>query len=355
MCCPALAFGCSFLGTAIHSDDNNNNNDNDDNDSGINMQRGRNVPLPRIRIPTALQMSTRARLRYVPFKTLQRRGNTAVFAAREVGSGAAVAVKVAPPDCSSSSQATAVYRKLGLSPHPVLLQSRAVFVDEGIHHIVLPWVPGGDLCDEVLGRGPFAEERARGVLRQLADALGHLHGVLGVAHLDLSPENVLLGQSGKAVLIDYGSCRSLAHDGKGCEGVAIKGQYAAPELLRALASGAGAEDPTAERAAAWDTLDLAKVDIFALGTVLFVTLFGFPPFRLALPQDLLWGALKKGGVRGALAKVGHSDLATSVSADVLSLLDGMLQPDPERRLSVAEIRSHPWLRFPPSPHGRVGG
>lgn len=225
-----------------------------------------------------------------------------------------------------------MYRGLNQNPHPGLLQCKALFVDEGNLHVVLPWVSGGDLCNEVLGGGPLMEERARRMTRQIADALGHLHGVIGVAHLDISPENLLLATDcDGAILIDYGSCRPI--NGGGCwvgphHGVALKPQYAAPELLCS---------------ASWAGLDLPKADVFGLGISLFVALFGFPPFRFALPHDPLFKTLQAAGVRGLLAKVGRSSLASSVSADALMLLDGMLQPDPVHRISVAGIRSHPWL------------
>lgn len=292
--------------------------------------------LPRIRIPTGPRLCARALECYRPVKTLQRRGDTAVFAVQEKGSGSPAVVKVSP--AHTAGNAVGVYEGLNHSPHPGLMQSKAVFFDEGTLHVVLPWVSGSDLCDEVLGAGPLVEGRARRIARQLADALSHLHGVIGVAHLDISPENVLLAKTKDgdvATLIDYGSCRPLAGaPGSGGGRVAVKTQYAAPELLRALQNGG---------AAAWAGLDLTKADVFGLGVALFVGLFGFPPFGIAMAHDPHFKTLQEAGVRGLLAKVGRSGQANAVSPGALALLDGMLKANPVQRLGVLGVRSHPWL------------
>lgn len=58
--------------------------------------------LPRIQIPAAPRLSARARGRYRPVKTLQRRGATAVFAVQELDPGSPAVVKVSPAESAAT-------------------------------------------------------------------------------------------------------------------------------------------------------------------------------------------------------------------------------------------------------------
>jgi serine/threonine protein kinase len=217
-----------------------------------------------------------------------------------------------------------VYSALRRWPHPNLIQSNSMFVAEGIVHIVLPYLRSGDLLESISATGPLSEPKCLRLLLQLVQALHHLHAVIRVAHMDISPENVLLGDGG-AVLIDYGSCCGLGDGtGLGQQSPMTKPQYMAPELLDS-------------RAATSSKLDLAKADVFALGLVFFIALFGFPPIRKAVLTDPLFNVLKKKGVSKLLIKIGMGAKAKAVAPEILSLLDAMLRADPDQRISIDGI------------------
>eukprot|EP00966_Prymnesium_polylepis_P086998 2013323-Prymnesium_polylepis.2 len=94
-------------------------------------------------------------------------------------------------------------------------------------------VAGGELFEEIVARGTFAEPEARMLLRQLLAALAFCNEI-GVVHRDLKPENILLdrGEDGALhlKLIDFGYAAILS-PGERLTGLAGTPDYVAPCLL----------------------------------------------------------------------------------------------------------------------------
>ena len=80
---------------------------------------------------------------------------------------------------------------------------------EGFPYLVLTFVPGMSLRD-LLAAGPLGQDRALPLLKSLARTLAIAHRV-GVAHLDLKPENIIISDPGtpeeRATLLDFGISR----------------------------------------------------------------------------------------------------------------------------------------------------
>ncbi|KAK3375666.1 kinase-like domain-containing protein [Lasiosphaeria ovina] len=94
-------------------------------------------------------------------------------------------------------------------PHPNIVGYHGVRERRGFTTaVVLDCAPGPSLWEHVYQHGrDLADKRA--FMAALLSAVAHLHGVIGVAHNDISPSSVLLGADQRPLLVDFGSCRPL--------------------------------------------------------------------------------------------------------------------------------------------------
>lgn len=145
-----------------------------------------------------------------------------------------------------------------------------------------PWNVGGASIEEIpisdahplrdqLTGLPYPDA-VLAVMRRLADGLAHAHN-RGILHLDLKPQNVLLGDDGQPMLLDF----NLAHDrtATGRQRIGGTWPYMAPEVIREFAKLSN------------ETPD-ERTDLYALGIMFFEMLtcrLPFSPIR-RVPEDL---------------------------------------------------------------------
>jgi len=198
---------------------------------------------------------------------------------------------------------------------------------EAVIYIVLELATGGELFDYVATTGRFNEKIARFYFRQLIEGLDYVHQK-GVTHRDLKPENVLYDNIFNLKIADFGFAAPIAgRDGSGyCKTKLGTESYMAPEIhMRKPYTG-------------------PSVDLFACAIILFIMFTQHPPFTKAEPNDpfyrllcanrsdLFWKAHSKNKPNGA----------DFFSEDFKNLITSMLQFDPTHRLSMAEVKAHPW-------------
>jgi serine/threonine protein kinase len=141
-----------------------------------------------------------------------------------------------------------------LAPHPGVV----AMLDTGSHHdrlfLVTELVPGASLAKRIAD-GPLPMLDVVRIGADLAAALAHVHDS-GVVHRDIKPANILLDQSGRPRLTDFGIAlradQSRLTDGRDIIGTPA---YLAPEQVRGSDIGPAA-------------------DIYALGLVLLECLTG---------------------------------------------------------------------------------
>ena len=135
--------------------------------------------------------------------------------------------------------------------------------DPVLHYFVMEYVPGQDLEEYVLDRGPLEPELACDIIQQVAAALGEANKH-NMVHRDIKPSNILIGPEGRAKLLDFGLARNFQN--RVTEPGAVLGtlDFMAPEQVRDAS-----------------TVDI-RADLYGLGGTLYWCLAGklpFPPQR----------------------------------------------------------------------------
>lgn len=87
-----------------------------------------------------------------------------------------------------------------------------------------------------------------------------------------------------------------------------------------------------------EPFDGYAVDLWAAGVVLFLMLTGFPPWERACLTDDRFKYMTGGYLVQML-----TEWKIPISPDAMDLLQRMLFLDPKDRLSLAQVRAHPWM------------
>jgi serine/threonine protein kinase len=101
-------------------------------------------------------------------------------------------------------------RNLSKIVHPNIVAVHQVFEDNGTAYMALDFVDGLDLQQIIDGQGKMPTTPEIVVLvEKLLHAIGFIH-VNDMLHRDISPDNVLIANTGEPVLIDFGAAREQA-------------------------------------------------------------------------------------------------------------------------------------------------
>ncbi|KAE8909256.1 hypothetical protein PF005_g8081 [Phytophthora fragariae] len=189
--------------------------------------------------------------------------------------------------------------------------------------VAMDFCAGGDLYDYVTSKPGrrLPESEALALFAQIAKGLSFLHAI-GVAHRDLSLENVLL-KDGQVKICDFGLSAAASQFSSDLVG---KFYYMAPEVTQGA------------------VYDPKGADVWSLGVLLFIMLTGSPLFADEDSRAPTLRVLNKYGVGKILELWGFQQ---QLSKSTINLLASMLQVQPSRRLSAEEVARHPVLRVAP--------
>ncbi|KAE9041145.1 hypothetical protein PR003_g5994 [Phytophthora rubi] len=191
--------------------------------------------------------------------------------------------------------------------------------------IVLELATGGELFDFMMYTGCFSENIARAYFQQLVAGLEACHEQ-GVYHRDVKPENLLLDESFALKIADFGlSGLREESDGAVAELYTQCGTrgYMSPEVLSCL------------------PYEGEPADVWSAGVVLFIMLAGFPPFQIATNQD--WWFRACAAKQHEAFWAAHARSAT-FSPGAMSLMTRIFNVKPQERITLAEIKTHPWFK-----------
>ena len=210
--------------------------------------------------------------------------------------------------------------------------------EEGIYTLVFPFVPTN--LHHIMQSGPLHEGQAKGITRQLLEALSVMHK-RGVIHRDIKPSNIAITPEGFLLLIDLGRACKIQKDRPLTPQVQMR-RYRAPEILFGGYYSEGS-------------------DIWAVGALVFEMLTGFPIVDGVSDIELMcsfnetfgelkgmWSDIDKCSDWGKVevecsAPPCFPQLLSRLPSCVKDFISFALTVNPEERPSAEKLLEHKWF------------
>ncbi|CAG9322511.1 unnamed protein product [Blepharisma stoltei] len=209
--------------------------------------------------------------------------------------------------------------------HPKIVKLHKVYESETHIHLVIDYMPGGNLLSRLDSLYKFSEKEASALIKDLLGVLNYL-SQNGILHRDIKLENILLASESSNTdfkLADFGFACKIS---EGITQLCGSPGYMAPEMLKKQAYG-------------------GKVDIFSTGVLLFILLTGKAPF---LCKSLRHTLAKN---RECIFHFSHKHWK-HISNQAINLVSGLLQANPLERLSLRQALCHDWFSMQANTKGR---
>nr|BBH94594.1 hypothetical protein KTA_27930 [Thermogemmatispora argillosa] len=216
--------------------------------------------------------------------TLQRLigqgGMGAVFLAQQSRPRRQVAVKVLFPMASLTPHQLAAFLErfrretdaAASLEHPNIMPVYEYGEQHGLAYLVMPYISGGTLRDEMEREGAMALPKVLNYLEQLAAALDFAHE-RGVIHRDVKPANILKTPEGRLLLTDFGLVKIISEE--------------RANQVRLTGPGApvGTPDYMSPEQVLGQPVD-GRADLYSLGVILYQMVTGVAPFRGEAPMQI---------------------------------------------------------------------
>lgn len=238
--------------------------------------------------------------RYEILEAVAAGGMGAVYRARDLHLEGQCAVKALKDLVEDAHWATERFRQearlLDRLEHPAIPGIRDYFHVGRTGYLVMDFVEGKSLADEVKAQGARSEEQVAADARQVLDVLEYLHGLTPpVIHRDVKPANLIRDAAGRVRLVDFGLARFTEDHSTQTTAGTIS--YCPPEQLR------GHAEP--------------RSDLYALGATMHHLLTGEAPMFATFPR-------LKGPLGAVVARATQADPRKrfASAAEMRAALDG---------------------------------
>ncbi|GAB4855336.1 Serine/threonine-protein kinase sapk7 [Ancistrocladus abbreviatus] len=184
----------------------------------------------------------------------------------------------------------------------------------------MEYAAGGELFDRICSAGRFSEDEARYFFQQLISGVSYCHS-MQICHRDLKLENTLLDGSPapRLKICDFGYSKSDVLHSRPKSTVGTPA-YIAPEVLSRR------------------EYDGKLADVWSCGVTLYVMLVGAYPFEDPDdPKNFRKTISRIMAVQYKIPDYVH------ISQDCRHLLSRIFVNSPSRRITIREIKNHPWF------------
>ena len=202
--------------------------------------------------------------------------------------------------------------------HPHIVKLYNHFEDDDNLYLIMQFASKGQLYSLLKKQSRFDQRTTAQYMREIISGVKYLHSFLPpIIHRDIKPENILLDESGRVKLADFGWSN---YDDKNKVRTTYCGtpEYLAPEMIKKEG-----HDTT--------------VDIWDLGVLMFELLSGHPPFSGSNQNELFMNIKKH--------KILWPDDFPPLAKNLISRI---LKQNPKERISLDEIIQHAWFEKNPA-------
>jgi serine/threonine protein kinase len=253
---------------------------------------------------------------YEVLEEIGRGGMAIVFRARDRQLHREIAIKVLPFAIAHDAEVVERFQRearlAAALEHPNIVPIYRVGRSGDVIYFAMKLVRGQSLSARIAARGRLSAAEVRRVLLETAAALGAAHR-RDIVHRDVKPDNIMLDEDGRCVVMDFGIARSAADSKLTASGMSLgTPRYMSPEQARAR------------------ELD-GRSDLYSLGVVGYHCLVGRPPFD----GDDAIGIL----MNHVQAPVPRPEIASGGSAEerqVYAVIERLLAKDAQDRYDTAE-------------------
>ncbi len=204
-----------------------------------------------------------------------------------------------------------------------------VFEENGTAYYVMDYVDGRSLHKVIAADGPLPEAEALRLIREVGHALEGVHA-RNCLHLDIKPDNIMLGHDGHPILIDFGVSKQYTRE-DGCNTSTLMGYTPGYAPLEQMKGNVRAFLPA--------------TDVYALGATLYALVAGqTPPDATDLLNDadtLQYPAGVSSQTRAAIEAAMNPKVKDrpQTVADFLALLPGApAKPKPQQSSNQSETQ-----------------
>ena len=224
------------------------------------------------------------------------------------------AIKILNKEKLKSQTKSSAYNEIEIISklnHENIIHVEKILEDKDNYYIIMEYCDNGELFEYIVNNERLDQIESSIFFYQLINGVEYIHKQ-GFAHRDLKPENLLLTKNKILKIIDFGLCHDF--DGK----TLLKTKcgspsYAAPEILKGL------------------PYDGFKTDIWCCGIILYGMLCGYLPFDGDDNQETFKQIVEC-----------NPEYPSFLEEDSINLLIGILNPKPKNRLSICQIKKHPF-------------
>ncbi|ORX80963.1 kinase-like protein [Anaeromyces robustus] len=184
---------------------------------------------------------------------------------------------------------------------------------------VMEYCNSGDLFDAIQN-GNMSQGNILCFFKQLMEGLAYIHS-MGVAHRDLKPENIMFKDNKILKILDFGAAimfkTPYSNEIIRCTGIVGSEPYMAPEQFSLKA------------------YDPRTVDIWSCGIIFLAMFYNELPWKSAILSNKKYKVWVEKGI---------SEIINDLPNGPKQLITRMLEPDPEKRITMEEIFKDKWFK-----------